>query len=230
MATTTITVDAVLFDMDGTLIDSTPGVLKAWETFSIDYNLGDSIAIAHATHGRRLYDTLKEYCGIIDENRLLEEVDRFEDEVIKGGPTALPGAVDLLAKLSSHPTSSPKWTIVTSASNKYAPRALERSGVTLPSCQVITSNDVAHGKPHPAPYLAGATACLADPTSCLVIEDAISGLKSGCAAGSRTLAVCTSTKRTTLLEGAKPDFIVDDLTKVTVDVVDDKIQVTIHHS
>ncbi|KAJ3488497.1 hypothetical protein NLJ89_g11609 [Agrocybe chaxingu] len=98
MTTTTIIVDAVLFDMDGTLIDSTPGVLKAWETFTIDYNLSDSIAIAHATHGRRLYDTLKEFCGITDEDRLLEEVDRFEDEVIKGGPTALPGAIDLLAK------------------------------------------------------------------------------------------------------------------------------------
>lgn len=54
-----------------TLIDSTPGVLQAWKTFSSDYNLGDSSSIAHATHGRRLYDTLKEYCGITDEARLL---------------------------------------------------------------------------------------------------------------------------------------------------------------
>lgn len=54
-----------------TLIDSTPGVLQAWKTFARDYNLGDSEAVAHATHGRRLYDTLKEYCGITDEGHLL---------------------------------------------------------------------------------------------------------------------------------------------------------------
>jgi hypothetical protein len=53
-----------------TLIDSTPGVLKAWEIFAKDYSLGDSAAIAHATHGRRLYDTLKEYCHIEDEVKL----------------------------------------------------------------------------------------------------------------------------------------------------------------
>ena len=55
---------------DRTLIDSTPGVLNAWAKFSADYNLGDHLAIAHQTHGRRLYDTLKEYCGIIDEEKL----------------------------------------------------------------------------------------------------------------------------------------------------------------
>ncbi|PPQ67390.1 hypothetical protein CVT25_005969 [Psilocybe cyanescens] len=217
------TVDAILFDMDGTLIDSTPGVLKAWKTFSDDYNLGDSASVAHATHGRRLYDTLKEYCGITDEKYLLQEIDRFEDEVIEGGPMALPGAVDLLLKLNSNLSTSSRWTIVTSASNKYAPRALERSGVPLPSLGLITSNDVSEGKPHPAPYLAGALRCSIDPKNCLVVEDAISGLKSGRAAGSLTLAVCTSTLRNTILEsGSQPDFIVSDLTKFVVSNIEYK--------
>lgn len=57
-----------------TLIDSTPGVLKAWQTFASDYALGDSAAIAHATHGRRLYDTFKEYCKIDDEEKLLVSI------------------------------------------------------------------------------------------------------------------------------------------------------------
>lgn len=56
-----------------TLIDSTPGVLKAWHIFSNDYNLGDSATIAHATHGRRLYDTLKEYCGLVEEDLMVGE-------------------------------------------------------------------------------------------------------------------------------------------------------------
>ncbi|PPQ78196.1 hypothetical protein CVT26_007573, partial [Gymnopilus dilepis] len=238
-----------------TLIDSTPGVLKAWRTFSNDYGLGDSASIAHATHGRRLYDTLKEYCGIAEEDRLLKEIDRFEDEVIQGGPMALPGAVDMVSKLASHPSSKSKWTIVTSgnvyacvdqlwyspsprsgfpldiASNKYAPRALERAGVPLPAAGIVTANDVSQGKPHPAPYIAGALKCSVDPKDCLVVEDAISGLKAGHAAGCRTLAVCTSTSRSTILEsGSNPDYIVNDLTKVTVRMVDNKIQLLVDQS
>lgn len=53
-----------------TLIDSTPGVLKAWERFCDDYNLGNYVEVSHATHGRRLYDTLKELCHISDEETL----------------------------------------------------------------------------------------------------------------------------------------------------------------
>ena len=53
-----------------------------------------------------------------------------------------------------------------SATNKYSPRALERAGVTLPTLGIITSNDVSHGKPHPAPYLAGAAKCAANPNNC----------------------------------------------------------------
>jgi len=54
-----------------TLIDSTPGVYNAWETFATDYALGDYREITHATHGRRLYDTLRELCKINDEAKLL---------------------------------------------------------------------------------------------------------------------------------------------------------------
>ncbi|KJA29361.1 hypothetical protein HYPSUDRAFT_32773 [Hypholoma sublateritium FD-334 SS-4] len=214
-----------------TLIDSTPGVLQAWKTFSSDYNLGDSSTIAHATHGRRLYDTLKEYCGITDDARLLEEIDRFEDQVIEGGPQALPGASDLVSQLSSQSSSSSRWTIVTSASNGYAPRALKRSGITLPLKGIITSNDVARGKPHPDPYLAGAALLGIDATKCLVVEDAISGLKSGRAAGSLTLAVCTSTERDVIVKSdAKPDFIVTDLTKVSLKVENGRLELTIDQS
>jgi len=101
-----------------TLIDSTPGVYKAWETFATDYALGDYREITHATHGRRLCDTLRELCKINDEAKLLvgrnrplwgittsnrahiyekSEIDRFEDEVIEGSPTALPGAIKLVS-------------------------------------------------------------------------------------------------------------------------------------
>ncbi|KAF9056425.1 HAD-like domain-containing protein [Panaeolus papilionaceus] len=225
----TIVVDAVCPSFK-TLIDSTPGVLKAWQTFASDYALGDSAAIAHATHGRRLYDTFKEYCKIDDEEKLLAEIDRFEDEVIQGGPAALPGAIDLTSKLVSHPFTAARWSIVTSASNKYAPRALERSGIPIPALGMVTSNDVVAGKPNPAPYLKGADLCGIEARKCLVVEDAISGLMSGRAANAVTLAVCTSTSADILIAGAKPDYIVQDLSKVSIDVVDGRIHVSIQQT
>jgi len=222
----TIVVDAILFDMDGTLIDSTPGLEKAWATFCSDYDLGDPVAVVHETHGRRLYDTLKEYCRINDETKLQAEIDRFEEEVINGGPLVLPGVSAILSQLSS--ASAFGWTIVTSATRNYAPRALQRCSIALPPAGIVTSNDVLHGKPHPAPYLAGAEKCRVDPSKCLVVEDAISGIRSGKAAGALVLAVCTSTSRNTILNSdAAPDYIVTDLTKVSAQWTDGRVQVTI---
>jgi len=219
-----------------TLIDSTAGVLQGWKTFAIDYNLQeDPIALTHATLGRRLYDSLREYCGITDESHLLKEIDRFQNIVIEAGPIALPGAVDIVSKLSSHPSTKTKWSVVTSASNKssnpFATQALRRAGILIPAAGIVASNDVSQGKPYPAPFLAGALKCGVDPKNCLVVEDAPSGLHSGRAAGSLTLAVCTSLPRATILEcDANPNYIVSDLTKVKINVVEEKIEVTIDQS
>jgi beta-phosphoglucomutase-like phosphatase (HAD superfamily) len=54
---------------NSTLIDSTPGIINAWDTFAKDYSF-DATEVAHAAHGRRLYDTLKEWCRIDDEEKL----------------------------------------------------------------------------------------------------------------------------------------------------------------
>ncbi|KAI0793330.1 HAD-like domain-containing protein [Abortiporus biennis] len=221
-----LTVDAILFDMDGTLIDSTPGVLRAWQTFAADYGL-DAQQVAHASHGRRLYDTLKEYCRIHDEEKLLAEIVRFEEEVIQGGPVALPGVHSLLHEARGENSAS-GWTIVTSATNVYTPKALARCGIPLPPLGLVTSDDVASGKPHPAPYLAGARRLGADPSRCLVIEDAPSGLIAGREAGCTVIAVCTShTKEALLQSGANPHYIVDDLTCLSARWLGDTLEVRI---
>ncbi|KAK2461722.1 hypothetical protein APHAL10511_006185 [Amanita phalloides] len=226
MANPVAVVDAILFDMDGTLIDSTLGVLNAWARFSIDYNLGNHMAVVHETHGRRLYDTLKEYCKITDEDKIQSEIDRFEELVLEGGLVALPGAMALTEQLERVAPS--RWTIVTSASNKYAPRAIQAAGLPKPTVGIITSNDVQCGKPHPEPYLAGAQKCGVDPAKCLVVEDAISGLKSGKAAGATTLGVCTSTERRLLVASdANPDVVVEDLTRLSVQLVDGRLEISV---
>jgi len=226
--TPTITVDAVLFDMDGTLIDSTPGVVAAWDRFGREYGF-DGAAAAHGAHGRRLAETLGERCKLETPEQIEAAVTRFEEAVIEGGPTVLPGAQALLSQIDARSSPSARgWTIVTSATNVFISQALSRTGLLQPAAGYVTSNDVKRGKPQPDPYLAGAERVGVDPKNCLVVEDAPSGLIAGRAAGARTLAVCTSHTRDKILEcGAAPDFIVNDLTRVYARWVGGKIVVEI---
>ncbi|KAF8496912.1 HAD-like domain-containing protein [Gautieria morchelliformis] len=122
------------------------------------------------------------------------EADRFEQEVLKGGVVALPGAIDLLNQIRESSSTNPGWTIVTSATNVYTPQTLSQAGIQVsPFTPVTTANDVTHGKPHPAPFLTGAESLNVDPTKCLAIEDAVNGVISGKASGPRTLAPSTTT-------------------------------------
>ncbi|KAI0033721.1 HAD-like protein [Vararia minispora EC-137] len=232
-----ITVEAILFDMDGTLIDSTDGVRAAWNAYGNRFGF-DGVEAAHATHGRRLADTLAEWCKLSDPRDIQEcfhcmesaEIVKFEDEVINVGPVLLPGVLELIDQIDSGRTTDGPfgWTIVTSATSLYTGKALERCGVPLPDVGYVTSDDVHRGKPHPDPYLAGAKKIGVDPANCVVIEDAPSGLKSGRAAGSKTIAVCTShTREQITTSGAKPDFIVKNLSKISVRWLDGKIELTI---
>lgn len=78
---------------------------------------------------------------------------------------------------------------------------------------IVTSEHVSRGKPFPDPYLEGAKRCNVDASKCLVVEDANSGLKSGKAAGAKTLAVLTSQSREELdKSGVVPDYVAKDLT------------------
>ncbi|KIM54249.1 hypothetical protein SCLCIDRAFT_1222218 [Scleroderma citrinum Foug A] len=228
MSQTTINVEAILFDLDGTLIDSTRGVFNAWEEFGKRHPFVDGLSweeVANNTHGRRLVETLPEYCNI-QSDELPKAVREFEDIVINygGGPEVLPGVKSLLQKLTQ--CAPERFVIVTSASSAFASAAMTKCGLPLPKSGLITADDIGpgQGKPHPIPYLAGARRISnqADfATKCLVIEDAPSGLAAGKRAGARTLAVCTNHTREFLQRrtgNEKPDFIINNLEHVTVQV------------
>ncbi|KAG8692788.1 hypothetical protein FRC09_010958 [Ceratobasidium sp. 395] len=207
-----ITVDAILFDMDGTLIDSTPGVLGAWDQFGKDYpflNIQEILEISdeatEGSHGVRSIDTLRRWLRLDDEEKLEAEVTRFESEVIRHGLVLLPGVqrvLDQLKEGSTEELPATRW---------YAPQALKSVNIPLPR-HMVMAEDVEHGKPSPDPYLQGAKNCHVDPKNCLVIEDAVSGMRAGRAAGAKVLGVCTSAPRETVEKG-EPDYIVQDLTK-----------------
>ncbi|KAI6045166.1 HAD-like domain-containing protein [Pisolithus marmoratus] len=230
MIPSTIFAEAILFDLDGTLIDSTQGVFNAWEEFGKRHPFIDDLNwrdVAHKTHGRRLVETLKQYCNIQDDE-LPRAICEFEDIVINhgGGPAVLPGVSQLLCEINRIIPDG--WTIVTSASSRFASAALTRCNLPFPSKGLVTADDIApgQGKPNPAPYLAGACKISRRQddfvTKCLVVEDAVSGLAAGRRAGATTLAVCTNHTRDfleTRTGDEKPDFIVDNFEHIIARVL-----------
>ncbi|GMK58966.1 hypothetical protein CspeluHIS016_0604080 [Cutaneotrichosporon spelunceum] len=221
-----INVESVLFDMDGTLINSSPAVVKAWELFAEKYPL-DLEDILRSAHGMRTIDVLRKWCKVSDEH-IEAEVVRFETAILenaeeigrqtgKSGIEVLPGVGKLLTDLSEHKhmrDGELKWAICTSSTHFYAGQAIPIAGLETPKI-FVTADSVQRGKPFPDPYLLGAKGCNASPFESLVVEDAPTGIRSGKAAGCRVLATCTSHSAEEL-EKECPDFLVEDLSKVSV--------------
>ncbi|KAI0065826.1 phosphatase [Artomyces pyxidatus] len=233
MPTTTVHFDAILFDMDGTLIDSTAGVVGAWELFAQTYPGLDVHDILSSSHGVRTVDNLRKHCGIDDPEELEREAERFEQAIVttskeggRQGIVLLPGARDILSELAPYSRlPNPRWTVCTSATRVYATAALGTTGVEPPETMVY-AEDVAKGKPFPDPYLLGAKRVGATPENCLVVEDAPAGVRSGVAAGCKTLALVTTHSREQL-EACNPDYIVPNLASVTMKADDTGVLVTI---
>ncbi len=160
--------EAILFDLDGVLVDSTPCVTRVWSAGREEHGL-DADHVVHVAHGRPTIATVREVAPHLDAQG---ETDRIEQMEISDtdGLRVLPGAKELLANLPPE-----RYTIVTSGTRKLATRRLHVAGLPVPGT-MITADDITKGKPDPEPYLAGARALGRDPNRCLVFEDAPSGI------------------------------------------------------
>ena len=205
---TQIRCSALLFDMDGVLVDSTPAVARVWAAWALERGF-DPEAVIQKAHGRPSIATIRELLPQADHIAEDREVERREIEDI-AGVVALPGALELLRTLPQE-----QWTIVTSATRPLAEVRLRAAGLPVPRL-LVTANDVKRGKPAPEPYLKGAEVLGIAAAECVVVEDAVTGVRAGKAAGARVLAVRTLSTDTELLN-ARADWIVDDLSKVSVE-------------
>jgi mannitol-1-/sugar-/sorbitol-6-phosphatase len=115
-----------------------------------------------------------------------------------------------------------RWTIVTSATERLAKVRLQTAGLPVPD-QFVHGEAVKEGKPHPAPFLAGAELLGVAPEECVVFEDSASGVAAGKAAGCTVIATLF-THPAEELEGA--DHLVRDLTGVTVTTSSDGLKIT----
>ena len=131
-----------------------------------------------------------------------QEIER--DEVTDlDGVVPLPGALELLTALPRG-----RWTIVTSCSRRLAEVRLKTSGLPRPEV-FVTSSDITHGKPAPDAYLKGAEVLGFAAQECVVVEDAPAGVRSGKAAGTRVIGLCT-TMASREIRDAGADWVVQD--------------------
>ena len=198
---------ALLFDMDGVLIDSTPAVARVWHRWAVEHGF-DPDTVVHMAHGRPSRTTLRELLPNADIAREDREVERREMEDLDG-VVLLPGARELLNALPPE-----RWTIATSCTRPLAEVRLRAAGLPVPMT-MITSSDVKIGKPDPEPYLKAAAKLGFAASDCIVVEDAPVGVRAGKAAGARVIAFLTTMIRRDL-EEAGADWIVQNCAGIAV--------------
>jgi sugar-phosphatase len=208
-------VDAILFDIDGTLVDSTAAVVRTWETWAAKRGL-DAQEILRVCHGRRTEDTLVMFLPVGEHAAAVAELQQLEladlDDVI-----ALPGAQSLLPRLPAD-----RWAAVTSGPRDVMRTRLTAAGLPIPEV-LVSAEAVEAGKPDPEGYLKAAAALGRDIRHCLVVEDAPAGIQAGRAAGARVLAVATSHPASEL---ASADAVIPDLTACELEVAPDGLIVS----
>jgi len=181
---------ALLFDLDGVLINSTPAVARVWRRWAIERGFNPDEVVARA-HGRPSLTTVREYLPNSDHEAENREVERREIVDLEG-VVPLPGALDLLAGLPQD-----RWTIVTSCTRPLAEVRIKAAGLPLPK-KLITSNDITYGKPNPEPFLKGAAVLGFPASECIVLEDVPAGVHAGKSAGARVIAFTTTVQEPAL--------------------------------
>lgn len=184
---TVLRAKSILFDMDGTLVDSTAVIQRVWSRWADRHALSRD-EVLHTIHGVRITDSVKtlapEGTDIDAEIAALIAEERAE----VAGLAPVPGAVDLLSKLPHT-----AWAVVTSADRALAEKRMAFAGIPTPPV-LIAAEDVTRGKPDPDGFLKAANELSAPPAASIVFEDSSAGLEAGRRAGCRTVAV-TATLR-----------------------------------
>jgi len=196
---------AILFDLDGVLVDSTRSVDRQWRVWAVENQI-DPERVIEVAHGRRTVEVISLVAPHIDAQSEVEKIEMREAHD-QEGVTVMPGAADLLAIIPDD-----RWCVVTSGTRYLATARLALGRLPVPEI-LVTAEDVAQGKPHPEPYLRGAQLLGVDPARCMVVEDAPFGIEAAHAAGMKVIGLASTYPAAELLEA---DAVVQSLEQIQI--------------
>jgi mannitol-1-/sugar-/sorbitol-6-phosphatase len=196
---------AILFDLDGVLVDSTHSVERQWRLWADEIRVPPE-SVLEIAHGRRTIEVVRILAPHLDPEAEVRKIEKREADDTDG-VNVMPGAAALLAAIPEG-----QWCVVTSGTNYLATSRLRHARLPIPNI-LVSADDVREGKPHPEPYLKGARGLGVDPAECLVIEDAPQGIRSAHAAGMKAIGL-TSTYPAAEL--SKADAVVRELNQVII--------------
>lgn len=210
----TLNCRAILFDLDGTLVDSAFRVQRLWLEWGKRHGI-DPQSIMGVMHGRRAGETIQivaPHLSVNDELAILED-----DEITDmAGVKSYASAQALLNQLSSK-----QWAIVTSGTHRVASARLKHVGLPTPEI-FITAEDVNAGKPAPDGYLLAASRLNVQPIDCVVVEDAPAGIQAGKSAKMRVIAIASSISKEAL---SQADVVIQQLADLRLQVTGSNINI-----
>ncbi|HID87862.1 MAG TPA: HAD family phosphatase [Anaerolineae bacterium] len=209
---------AVIFDMDGVMVDTAEQHYAAWQRVFAEVGREFSEAEFRATFGMRNPEILRRFLGDDLSEERIEELGRRKEvyyrDLVREQVRPAPGLLSLLRELRAHGF---KIAVGTSAPRENIELVLEALEISEEMDAVVGGADVVQGKPAPDTFLLAARRCGVPPERCLVIEDAPAGLAAARAAGMRSIGITGTKPRQALSEA---DLVVDSLTEVGVEVVE----------
>lgn len=194
----------MLFDLDGTLVDSVAAIEDAWRMWAEAEST--RLPVGGSFHGRTAFDLVS---SLLPADRVADGLTRLTE--IETNPRlpvpAAPGARQLLDALPAG-----RWAVVTSAARPVASARLRAGGIPMPEL-LVSGDDVVHGKPAPDPYLAGRRLVSAG-VAPVAFEDTVAGLRSARAAGCLTVGVVGTVTGDELAGAA--DAVIESLCDVSI--------------
>ena len=209
------TCKAIVFDLDGILVDSDPIAVRHWQRWAKLHGLPvEPILASH--HGRPTVETVRQFAPHLDavaEARAKEIAEADDTD----GLVTHEGAARMLSVLPPD-----RWTIATSGTRRTATFRLQHVGLPIPDT-IVTADDVERGKPAPDPYLLAISRLNLAAEDCIVIEDAPSGITSAKSAGARVIGIASTNEPSALSDA---DAIVSKLSDLRVEFTDNRLKIT----